>query len=299
MFRTGNRGGAGSIRSLGFWLFSTVALSLLLTFSGWADTRPDSWQATLTTSGPGAFPPPRPLHATYRFAWSGFSAASADASWSQTPSDRLQLTGTAQTNGLVRALWKLDVKYTSMAEGKTLRPISVNQIENIRSKKIVTDLAFDARGVTSRRTTSRDRDPKAEQKEKRFSFANLFDLQSSLLYVRSQPLENQNTLQLVVYPATSAYLATVKVIGREKLSVRAGNYKAIKLDLQLHRIGKNGELEPHRKFRRATVWFSDDADRIILRIEAQIFVGTVSTELQSVRFDEMKSTAPAGLPPAR
>ena len=297
MFRTGNLGGAGSIQSFGFWLLSTVALFLLLTFSGWADTRPDGWQATLTTSGPGSFPPPRPLRATYRFAWSGFSAASADVNWNQTSSDRLQLAGTAQTTGLVRALWKLDVKYTSLVEGKTLRPISVNQLENIRSKKIVTDLTFDARGVTSRRTSGRD--AKAGQKEKRFDFANLFDLQSSLLYVRSQPLENQNALQLVVYPATSAYLATIKVIGREKVSVRAGNYKAIKLDLQLHRIGKNGELEPHRKFRRATVWFSDDADRMILRIEAQIFVGTVSAELQSVRFDEMKSAAPAGSPPAR
>ena len=30
---------------------------------------------------------------------------------------------------------------------------------------------------------------------------------------------------------------------------------------------------------------SDDAERVILRIEAQIFVGTVFAELQSVRFD--------------
>jgi hypothetical protein len=30
---------------------------------------------------------------------------------------------------------------------------------------------------------------------------------------------------------------------------------------------------------------SDDAERIILRIEAQVFVGTVFAELQSVRFD--------------
>jgi hypothetical protein len=55
--------------------------------------------------------------------------------------------------------------------------------------------------------------------------------------------------------------------------------------LQLNKIGKNLELEPHRKFRRATIWLSDDADRIILRIEAQIFVGTVFAELQSVRFE--------------
>jgi hypothetical protein len=93
----------------------------------------------------------------------------------------------------------------------------------------------------------------------------------------------------VVYPATSAYLATVTVVGREKISVHAGTYNAIKLDLQLKRVGKHFELEPHRKFRRATIWVSDDAERLPLRIEAQIFVGTVWAELQSVHFDNPKS----------
>jgi len=58
--------------------------------------------------------------------------------------------------------------------------------------------------------------------------------------------------------------------------------------LQLKRIGKRLELEPYRKFRRATIWVSDDAERILLRIEAQVFVGTVFAELQSVRFDTPK-----------
>jgi hypothetical protein len=59
--------------------------------------------------------------------------------------------------------------------------------------------------------------------------------------------------------------------------------------LQLKRIGKHLELEPHRKFHRATIWVSDDADRLLLRIEAQIFVGTVWAELQSVHFDNPRS----------
>jgi hypothetical protein len=33
------------------------------------------------------------------------------------------------------------------------------------------------------------------------------------------------------------------------------------------------------------VWLSDDADRILLRAEAEVFVGTVFAELQSVQFD--------------
>jgi hypothetical protein len=83
-------------------------------------------------------------------------------------------------------------------------------------------------------------------------------------------------------------LATVTVLGRERLTGPSGAYNAIKLDLQLSKIGKNRELEPHRKFRRATVWLSDDPDRLLLRIQAQIFVGTVFAELQSVEFDDAR-----------
>jgi hypothetical protein len=128
----------------------------------------------------------------------------------------------------------------------------------------------------------------AEAKTRQFNFPNLFDLFSAMLYLRSQPLKDHSVYRIAAYPATNAYLATLKVAGREKISVHAGNYNAIKLDLQLKRIGKQLQLEPHRKFRRATIWVSDDAERLLLRIEAQVFVGTVFVELQSVRFDNPK-----------
>jgi Protein of unknown function (DUF3108) len=270
-------------------VFLRSAAVLLLSILSVAAAPRENWQATLTAPTPGPFPAPRSLHATYRFAWSGFTAATAEVSWTKTAEDFFQLKGTGQTVGLARALWKLDVKHTALADADTLRPIEMHQIENVRSKKIVTDLNFDANGVIRKRMEGHETVPKA----KPFSFPNLFDLQSSLLFLRSQSLENRSAHRIVVYPATSAYLATVTVLAREKISVRAGTYKAIKLDLQLQRVGKNRDLEPHRKFRRATAWVSDDADRLLLRIEAQIFVGTVSAELQSVHFDDAKSSTPS------
>ena len=106
-----------------------------------------------------------------------------------------------------------------------------------------------------------------------------------MLYIRSQTLRDHSVQRVVVFPATSAYLATITVTGREKILVAAGSFNAIKCDLQLSRIGKNGDLQPHKKFRRGTIWISDDNDRLVLRVEAQIFVGTVFGELQSVRFE--------------
>src|SRR5215510_5221527 len=242
------------------------------------------WQATLCKEPAGNFPALRPLHASYRFGWSGVTAATGEVHFTKPSEDRFQLEGTGRTIGFVRALWKLDVNYRAVANVVTLAPIESQQTESYRSKQIVTHLTFTDSGVTRARKEGRG----SATETKQFVLSNLFDLHSAALYLRSQPLKQGSVYRLAVYPATNAYLATVTVAGREKISVRAGTYNAIKLDLQLKRIGKNLELEPHRKFRRATIWVSDDSDRVILRIDAQVFVGTVFAELLSAHFDTPK-----------
>jgi hypothetical protein len=242
----------------------------------------ENWEATISKEPPGNFPELRPLRAAYRFGWSGLTAATGDVHFTKPSEDKCQLDGTGRTIGLVRALWKLDVDYRAAVSAGTLRPVETEQTENYRSKKVVTHLAFTNTGVTRVRTEGKGA---AEAKTRQFNFPNLFDLFSAMLYLRSQPLKDRSVYRVVAYPATNAYLATITVVGREKISVHAGNYSAIKLDLRLKRVGKQRQLEPHRKFRRATIWVSDDTERLLLRIEAQIFVGTVFAELQSVRFD--------------
>jgi len=243
----------------------------------------ESWESTITASSPPSFPNPRPMHARYGFSWSGFLCGTADSRLSKPDRNRLQLDITARTVGLARALLNYDATHTSIVDSSNLRPISVRQVENDRGKKISTDLAFNSAGVTSRETETPGEGPKV----RRFDFARLFDLQSAMLYLRSQPLQERSVQRIVVFPATAPYLATVTVLGRERVTVPAGTYNAIKFDLRLNRI-KDGQLEPHRKFRSAKAWLSDDPDRLLLKIEAQVFIGTVSCQLQSVDFDNPK-----------
>jgi hypothetical protein len=226
------------------------------------------------------------MHAKYGFGWSGFPGATADVRLTKPSGERFQFDGTIQTIGLVRALWKFDATHTASSDSRTLHPLEMRQVENVRNKKTVTSLSFDASGVTSKETETPAKS--AGPKVRRFDLPNLFDLYSALLYLRSQPLQDRSIQRIVVYPATSAYLATVTVLARERLTGPTGTYNAIKLDLQLSKIGKTRELEPHKKFRRGTVWLSDDSDRLLLKIQAQIFVGTVFAELQSVKFDDAK-----------
>jgi Protein of unknown function (DUF3108) len=266
--------------------FSTQCFITLL-FAVCTSSLAANWQATVTKDPAGNFPELRPLRASYRFGWSGLTAATGDVHFTMPSRDKFQFDGTGRTIGLVRVLWKLDVNHRAAASAETLHPIETQQTESYRWKKIVTDLSFTSSGVT--RTRTEGQGGTAETKTRQFSFPDLFDLHSAALYLRSQPLRDRSVYRIVVYPATNAYLATITVVGREKISVHAGAYNAIKLDLQLKRVGKHLELEPHRKFRRATIWVSDDADRLLLRIEAQIFVGTVFAELQSVHFDNPRS----------
>jgi hypothetical protein len=243
----------------------------------------EKWEATLTSPTAPSFAAPRPLRAKYDFSWSGITGASADIRVTKTADNGLQLEGSVHTTGLVRPLWKFDGTHVFVSDAKTLRPRSAQQIENFRRKKVVTNLVFDPNGVTSREIETPGPDGRSEEsKVRRFDFANVFDLYSAFLFLRGQPLKNNAVERIVVYPATSAYLATVTVVGREKITGPTGTHDAIKLDLQLSKIDKKRELQPHKKFRRATIWLSDDTDRLLLKIQAQIFVGTVLAELQSI-----------------
>jgi len=263
--------------------FQITKCAITILLACWTGSFAADWQATLSKEPAGNFPELRPLRASYRFGWSGVTAATGEIHFTRPSNYRFQLEGTGRTIGFVRALWKLDVTQRATANSQTLAPIETQQTESYRSKKIATHLTFTNSGVTRARTEGEGAAAKATSKQ--FNLPDLFDLHSAALYLRSQPLKQGSVYRLAVYPATNAYLATVTVTGRGKISVRPGTYNAIKLDLQLERIGKHLELEPHKKFRRATIWVSDDTERLILRIEAQIFVGAVFAELQSVRFD--------------
>ena len=262
------------------------AWAICLLLAGVASASASNWETSVTAGPPGPFPPPRSVVATYHFGWAGITAATAEIHFASTPPDRFQLDGTGRTTGFVRALWKMDVTHHAIADSEELRPIEMEQTESVRSKKMVTKLAFNSAGVTATRIETKHGVTKPGTKQ--FKLPSLFDLHSALLYMRSQSLRQGTVQRIVVFPASSAYLATITVVGREKVSVPAGTFNAIKLDLQLSKIGKKGDLEPHRKFRRGTIWISDDPDRMLLRIYAQIFVGTVFAELQSVQFETEK-----------
>ena len=240
------------------------------------------WRETLTSPQPGKFPLPRPLKARYVFGWSAFHAAEVEADFSREKSGELQLKAKARTVGPVRGLWRLDADHTSRVRAENLQPVTLVQNESYSDETRKTSVAFGPKGASRKRDTV----PKGKDsgKTKRFKFAPVFDLHAALLFIRSQPLEPGDVIRLATYPAAQAYHTEVEVVGREMVTVAKEKRPALKLGLRLQKISKNLKLERHKKFKRAYAWLSDDEDRLLLKVEADVMVGKVWMELESAEF---------------
>ena len=131
-----------------------------------------------------------------------------------------------------------------------------------------------------------ENDPTAVGRTHRLRYPGLYDLQSTFLYLRSLPLAQGDEKTIPLMTAGSPYLATIKVVGRNRVKVNAGEFAAIEVSLTLEKIRKDGTLEPRKGFKSAHAWISDDANRLLIKAESEVFIGTVDLELDQVTYTD-------------
>ena len=171
--------------------------------------------------------------------------------------------------------------HSADAEPDSFRPRRVEQAEKYKSELVTTRLQFDRQGVTQSRVEEPSHN--AKNKPKRFNLPGLFDIQTALLWIRSQPLATGDVYRFVIFPGSTPYFAEATVLGSARLHAAGRDWNARKLSLALRRIDrKTMRLLPHRSFRSAQAWFSDDDRRLLLQARAEIFVGSVWMELERV-----------------
>ncbi len=252
-----------------------------------------AWWSRLNAGAPGSFPPPRPFKASYGVSWEGLDAARFDSQCTL-PEKGAQISTLvkARTIGMARTLWKFDASNLSLVDRQTLRPTHIEQIEDQGRKHSDDRLDFSPQGVT--RTTAEGVAANGEARPprtRRINYPGLFDMESAFLYMRSLPLAVGETRTMALMTSGSPYLVTVKVVGQGKVQVKAGEFPAFEYALSLEKIDKYGDLTPRKGFKSAHAWISDDADRLIIKAQADVFVGTVTVELENVQFTD--DTAPA------
>jgi hypothetical protein len=270
----------GRIGAAGAVFPSLAGAALAPAIARRTDWRDEIWKK------PGSFGKLRPAVFHYAFGWSGITAAEADVAVAMSPEGLCVLDFSARTTGLVRAMWKMDARATSACEPGSFRPVKLTQTEIYKKKTVTTVVDFLADGPVQSSTQNPPEPVPAAVR--RFRFPDVHDLNSAVLFIRSQALAQGDSVKLCVYPGSAPYLATATVTGRERLKVAGRDWDTIKCDLQLSRIEDDFTLAPHRKFKTATAWISDDSDRLLLKISADVQVGSVWAEMQNVGFPEKK-----------
>lgn len=249
---------------------------IFLSASWGAETPP--WADSLTTGkGPGAFPFPPNSHLTYRFGWSGITAAEADVRL-MSEGNMVKTKANGGTTGWARTLFRLDLDHECLSHRSTLLPTRVVQDEKYASEDVKTTIEFTSKATTSTRDVTPAKDP---PKAKTIEFAPIFSFETAYFWLRSQPLTDGEKEVMVVYANNAAYLATMQVAGREKIRIGDTERNAIKINLTFKTIDQHLQLKTYRRFKSGRGWISDDNYRIPLRVEADIFIGYVFAELQS------------------
>ena len=267
------------------WNAVPIFLALILATAGHAlcaDPKPE-WIGSLTSDkGPGSFIAPPSMRLSYRFGWSGIQAATADIHFFSPNRNTFEVDASGGTSGFPRTLFRLDLYHQATENKTTLMPIHFFQEERYRQETVKTNVNFEPDCVTGLREKIPSDHP---AKPNVFRFSPVFDLTTALLWVRSQPLTDGDTESLVVWASNAPYLATVTVIGRDKVKIDGQQQNAIKLDLKLKGIDKKMRLKDHKLFKGGRGWLSDDEKRIPLRIEADIFIGYVFVELEAMQVE--------------
>ena len=250
-----------------------------------------------TPTRPGKFPAIRPVKLLYRFGWSGITAARGSVEFSRPRPGISKADMEAHISGVARRLWRMDTRVLEWCDAATLHPVRVRQAEWYRNDTSLAAQEFTRQDVLRAKGGTKGGDPdpaffadapadEARLKEithakaKRVTISDLFDLQSGLLFVRSQPLANGDVIRLAMLQGKSPYFATIRIVGRERITVPAGTFPAIKLELTLQDITDSFTLAPQKRFKRATGWFSDDENRWFLKLQTAIFIGKVWMEME-------------------
>ncbi|MCU0776636.1 MAG: DUF3108 domain-containing protein [Akkermansiaceae bacterium] len=240
-----------------------------------------AWQRELTSAKPGPWPAIKPCVLDYQVSWKGMLDSGRlriefEPEHVKKPG-LLVVRSTAKSTGAAAALFPHQSHFWSEIDPATLRPRFFHAVETDRRETVTTTVRHLTGRVESRVITRPAGRGAPEDRTQVFRFSPMYDIFSAMLHVRSQKLAPGDRVTLAIHPFDNPYLLRVTVAGREIHNGR----KTIRLAVDMRKIDRETqELRPYRKMKRAaTLWLSDDEQRVPVELRAAVFIGDVRAVL--------------------
>ena len=227
---------------------------------------------------PSPFSPGETLH--FDVNWSVFPAGELSATLTKNkggPAGSYVVTTTAQSQGFVSLLYKVQDEFRSVFNAKTLCSIEISKQINEGRRHKDTKITFDHyRGLAildERDVGSGDAPPKHDEHE---IPPCVQDIITAFYYVRSQPLHVGQDVRLAVNDGSKTKTVVAAVTGRKKIKTPMGVREALRVEPSVF-----GNLYEKKKG-KVVIWFSDDRYHYPLRIRVSLKLGAITGTLTSV-----------------
>jgi hypothetical protein len=216
---------------------------------------------------------------TYSITWSAFEAGEVTATLQRTandPHDDFEVVTTARSHGFVSLLYNLNDEFRSRFNPDTAcsEGISKQVAEGRRHKR--TDITFDTArklAILDEHNLAKPSEPPKHAEEA--IPACVQDVVSAFYYLRSRPMQVGDRIPVPVNDGSKTRDVIVEVQAREEVDSPVGRRFAFRVEPTVF-----GSL--YNRKGRMLIWFSDDAQRLPLRIKAVISVGAITGTLESV-----------------
>lgn len=111
-----------------------------------------------------------------------------------------------------------------------------------------------------------------------FTGTEVFDVLSALYYVRNPKITLQDTIYFDIVNVNKQYPLKVIVHGKETIKTKAGTFNCIVVEPMI-----SGESIFVVKGKSLKVWLTDDEYRLPVKLEVEVFIGSVKAELYSYK----------------
>ena len=250
-----------------------------------------AWLDELTPLVAGPHHAIQPAVATFKLSWNNVLNAGESFIVAEPKSTLIKGQAAGRSSGLARALWPYDFETLTETEVGTLLPLGFTHEDTERKERVLYQTGFDRRlgkivtdttffpieGKGSPKKSAGETELTAPETKRRvYEFTEVMDLLSTVLFIRSLELKDDDVYRIVVFPMNRPYHVTLQVLGHEPREIKGERFDTIKFDIQIQKVERDLTLKSYDKAKKATLWVTDDDYRMPLDLQANIFVGFIS-----------------------
>lgn len=184
---------------------------------------------------------------------------------------------TTKVAAMLKPIDDLFTSWISRADGRSVRFLSSERASKDDDRKEITEARTSAGKVAVHVARGAD----VIDETQVIAGHGGHDLNSFLIFLRGWDGEPGAHIDADVVRSRYVWRMRVKVIGYDNLSTVLGNLPVARYDGEGVRLLRDGTLDPTSDTRRFSIWLTDDADRVPVKLVAKTDYGDIVMELLS------------------